>query len=61
MNIPNEEALLSIKPEDLYPCYTYIRITPHESGSYKPALEYWIKDPKNGKWGISNNCPYPEQ
>ena len=43
-----QDLLGSLQPEQLPPCYTFVRIEPY-TGTPAPGLRYWHKD-GNGRW-----------
>jgi len=59
--ISDEEMLLKLNPENLPPCYSFVRIWPYNSDTGerpKPVLLYWIKDRRTKEWRFCDICPY---
>jgi hypothetical protein len=49
----DDVLLRSIQPEQLAPCYSFVRIPPYED-TPSPAVRYWRE--VDGEWGVGAGC-----
>ena len=49
----DDQHVLTLKPEDLPPCYPVILVAPYQSQP-KSKLQFWEK--KNGPWSLEESC-----
>ena len=51
--ISDDELLRSLQPEQLAPCYGFVRIPPY-TDTPAPAVRYWRE--ADGQWGVAGGC-----
>lgn len=49
----SDDELLRLRPEQLAPCYSFVRIPPYTDAP-APAVRYWRE--ADGKWGLAGGC-----
>jgi hypothetical protein len=52
-SLTDDQLLQSLRPEDLAPCYSFVRIPPY-AGAPSPSVGYW-RDAATG-FGFSSSC-----
>ena len=61
MKLPDDKALLRLNPEDLPPCYSFVRIPPYNISlgeKPEPYLAYWVQSPEGNGWKVLSKCSY---
>ena len=52
-SMPDDQLLRSLQPEDLPPCYSFVRIPPYTDAP-SPSVRYWRR--RGGEWGFAASC-----
>lgn len=52
-SLTDDQLLRSLQPEDLSPCYSFVRIPPYTDAP-SPSVRYWRQ--REGRWEVANNC-----
>jgi hypothetical protein len=52
-SVLDDELMRSLQPEQLTPCYSFVRIPPY-SDAPAPAVRYWRE--AGGEWGMAGGC-----
>ena len=49
------DLLRTLQPEQLAPCYSFVRVDPYTGAAPRPALRFWVQA-EDGTWAMRTRC-----